>query len=136
MNQPSGTMIREGTHYKVENRGYETPCWIWTRRISEKGYGRIDGPDGRRAHRRAYRQQVGEIPTGMILYHLCGQPACVHGSHLVPVTPAEHRRVHSVLDVEKVQAIRASTRTERQLAVDFGVSRSTIGLIRRGHIWN
>ena len=74
----------------LEDRGYETPCWIWQRALDHEGYPR-DGTA--HAHRKTYAQHRGQIPAGLQLHHLCEVPACVNPDHLLPVTPAEHARL-------------------------------------------
>ena len=129
----SKEVISEGTHYRVEDRGYATPCWMWLRRVDKDGYGKIG--DNGSAHRRAYEQQVGRIPSGHVVHHLCEQKCCVRGDHLEAVTPTEHERAHSSLTWDAVRAIRASDKTHEELAREYGVTRSNIGYIRRCHTW-
>lgn len=66
-------------------------CWIWQGR-QIKGYGTASM--GRLAHRVAYQEMVGDIPTGLELDHLCRTPLCVNPDHLEPVTRDENRRRH------------------------------------------
>jgi hypothetical protein len=76
----------------VEDRGFTTPCWIWQDYKTREGYGVVS--DGRHhktvAHRLVYRQQIGEIPSGLTLDHLCRQRACVNPGHMEPVTFREN----------------------------------------------
>lgn len=62
-------------------------CWLWTGHINTSGYGQIrwGGPKAR-AHRIAYELEVGPIPEGLELDHLCRVRHCVNPSHLEPVT--------------------------------------------------
>jgi hypothetical protein len=45
-----------------------------------------------KAHRLAYELEVGPIPEGLVLDHLCSNPACVNPAHLEPVTQKENVR--------------------------------------------
>jgi hypothetical protein len=65
----------------------DTPCWMWIGCIHKQtGYGRFH-LDGRvvEAHRASYQLQVGQIPSGLELDHLCRTRACVRPGHLEPV---------------------------------------------------
>lgn len=76
--------------YVTEDRGYETPCWIWQGFTSESGYGQVGR--NQRAHRVMYEALRGPIPAGLELDHLCRVPPCVNPAHLEPVTRAENNR--------------------------------------------
>lgn len=69
--------------YVEEDHGYTTPCWIWQRQTDPNGYGRIGGL---LAHRVVYEREVGPIPEGLELDHLCRVPSCVNPGHVEPVT--------------------------------------------------
>lgn len=81
------------TRYSVEDRGHETPCWIWAARKNGDGYGLIQVA-GRtlRAHRFLYERHIGAIPDGLVLDHLCEVTSCVNPYHLEPVTTVENMR--------------------------------------------
>lgn len=58
------------------------------------GYGAI-GDGGYKvvkAHRAAYELEVGPIPKGLDLDHVCTNTGCINPRHLEPVTKAEHAR--------------------------------------------
>lgn len=76
---------------KVDTSG---DCWLWTAAVDRKGYGKIGegGAGGRTliASRVGYELQVGPIPEGMSVLHLCDTPACVRGDHLFLGTQKEN----------------------------------------------
>lgn len=84
------------------------PCWVWTGATSD-GYGRVgirrgtDRPSTEGAHRISYRMNVGPIPEGLTLDHLCRNPPCVNPAHLEAVTMREN-----VLRGETITAYAAS----------------------------
>jgi hypothetical protein len=67
-------------------------CWLWTARLTEKGYGDFYlGPGHtRRAHRVAYLTLVG--PVEGPLDHLCRVRRCVNPAHVEPVSSPENTR--------------------------------------------
>lgn len=125
----------------------ENGCWIWQRGLSKGGYG-LTGT-GADAHRKMYEDQVGPIPQGMELDHLCRVRACVNPQHLEPVAPREntrrgaglgglleevsrrasYRRARK-LTPEQVHIIRSSERSVRNLAQQLGVSHETVRAVR------
>ena len=79
--------------YHMEDRGYETSCWVWDGRKDHKGYGKLyDQGKVVFAHVKNYRETIGEIPDGLELDHLCRQRDCVNPHHLEPVTHQENCR--------------------------------------------
>lgn len=72
----------------VEDRGFESPCWVWLWSLDRDGYGRFKPAKGseRRAHRWAYEHFVGPIPKGLHVHHRCEHRDCVNPAHLQPMT--------------------------------------------------
>ncbi|WP_078894369.1 HNH endonuclease signature motif containing protein [Streptomyces sp. NRRL S-1022] len=71
----------------------EGACLVWTGKVCGSGYGQIYDTIRRRpalVHRVSYEAQVGPIPVGLQLDHLCGNRLCVEPAHLEPVTAAEN----------------------------------------------
>lgn len=81
-------------------------CWPWHSTLDSDGYGVIQ-LEGRqvKAHRWVYEREVGIIPDGLTLDHLCHTASvtcmeaakcehrrCVNPAHLEPVTNAENVR--------------------------------------------
>lgn len=78
---------------KVDRRGPDD-CWEW-QGSRHHGYGKFAAGRGRapqQAHRVAYELEVGAIPEGLDIDHLCQNPPCVNPAHLEPVTHRENLR--------------------------------------------
>lgn len=135
---------------KVERRGNDE-CWRWTAQRSPLGYGVfwLNGKNAQ-AHRVAWEETHGAIPEGLVVRHKC-RGRCVNPNHLELGTRADnqHDRIrdgtsnrgerhgHSKLTEDQVRQIKGvdPTRTNTSIAMEYGVSRETIGLIRRGKRW-
>lgn len=88
-----------GREYAEEDRGYDTPCWIWQRAKSRDGYGQVTiETAGRKtclkAHRIYFERRFGPIAPGEQLHHLCRVASCVNPEHMEALTQAEHSRRH------------------------------------------
>lgn len=124
----------------------QTGCWMWQAYTNPAGYGQVRKSDRLHlAHRWVYEQEVGPIPEGHDIDHLCRTPACCNPEHLEPVLPeVNHRRgSRRTLTVEQVQQIRAraagmdgSVRSKAiAMADDYPVHIHTISEIIHGRIW-
>lgn len=62
-------------------------CLEWIGARQSLGYGnfRVEGKT-LKAHRFSYELNVGPIPEGLVIDHLCRNRACVRPDHLEPVT--------------------------------------------------
>lgn len=88
-----GHATRKLIQYVIEDRGYETPCWIWQLYCDSDGYGHANmSGKGIAAHRAYYIKHVGPILPGMEIDHLCVQRPCVNPDHLEQVTGEENIR--------------------------------------------
>lgn len=135
-----------------------TPCWEWTAGICN-GYGSFGMSSGtERAHRVAWTLTHGDVPTGKQVLHACDHRKCVNPAHLRIGTNADnvqdkmdrgrHPRgeAHRVnvgesngsarLTREDVARIREDRRMHKDVARDYGVSRSLVGMIRQGKVWS
>ena len=75
---------------KVLKRGADE-CWHWTGAKSGAGYGVVRSPRTF-AHRVSYELNVGPIPVGLVIDHLCMNKLCVNPKHLEPVTASENTK--------------------------------------------
>jgi hypothetical protein len=86
---------------KVEKRGADE-CWPWIGAKHEQGHG-VFRFKGRavRAHRFSYEIHVGQIPSGLVIDHVCQNPECINPAHLEPVTHHENLRRAGVYGVHR-----------------------------------
>lgn len=79
-----------GFWLRVEG-GEDDECWVWTGAPDSTGYGRVKCNDKHDlVHRVAYMLEVGPIPPGRQLDHLCRNLLCVNPRHLEPVSSREN----------------------------------------------
>jgi len=80
--------------YEIDANG----CWVWTAATNGGGYGAYadtrNWKEGKNcmvpAHRYAYESEIGPIPSGMDLDHLCRVRRCVNPEHVEPVSRKEN----------------------------------------------
>lgn len=145
----------------------ENDCWEWLACKNNKGYGRFQVKGkARGAHRVSWELcNEREIPSGMLVLHLCDNPSCVNPAHLDIGTQKEnvqdcmkkgrkkmkgednyfHKnpRIGALngrckLTTEQVKEIRLHKEivSQYELGKKYGVSQSLIGSIQRREIWN
>lgn len=66
-------------------------CWGWEAGKSKAGYGQF-ALDRKpvKAHRVSYTINIGDIPTSLVIDHLCKNKGCCNPAHLEPVTHREN----------------------------------------------
>ena len=78
---------------KVDKRGGPEACWLWSASKTPSGYGVFCVSAKRRAvraHRWIWEHQVGDIPEGLTIDHLCKQRSCQNIAHMEIVTASEN----------------------------------------------
>jgi hypothetical protein len=117
-----------------------TPCKIWTgSRTGGRGRQYGQTPQGNLAHRDAYTKNIGLIPEGMHVLHICDNPLCYEYTHLKLGTAKDNAQDKAIrgrdcrkLTILQVHEIRASLLSQNKLADIYGVSSTLIGQIKRG----
>lgn len=67
-------------------------CWIWQGALLNSGYGLFTDETGKAvtAHRWSYRHFKGQIPAGLVIDHICRNPACVNPRHLQAISQSDN----------------------------------------------
>ena len=82
----------------------------------------LHGPNGK-LDNRASELRIGTVSENMLDRHRDG------------TAPTGEANASSKLTAAKVRAIRADTRPHREIAADYGITRSNVGLIKQGKTW-
>lgn len=142
---------------RSSGQGPEGTCHLWTDVPDKTGYGQLlVGGRMMRSHRVAWFVAYGVWPTLHIL-HRCDTPLCQNPDHLFEGTQADNMRdmalkgrcakehpwsrgersPHAKLTERDVYAIRAArgTKTQKELAAQYGVAHSLISFIQTRKAW-
>ncbi len=133
-------------------------CWLWLESVNRHGYGRFRW-EGRNqlAHRLSFAAANGQIPSRMVVRHKCDNPGCINPAHLMIGTQADNchdmrargrssdgrprpsvrgeGNGHAKHSEETMLAVRDASGTYADIAKRFGVSKSSVGYVKRGIQW-
>lgn len=128
----------------------EAGCRLWTGAKDRNGYGVFWGD---RANRVAWERKNGPIPAGLMVLHACDVTACVEEDHLMLGSGAANmidrdrkgRQARgerngnaklSAIQIAEIRKAKAEGVTGSELAVTYGVDRSTINRASNGASWS
>lgn len=127
-------------------------CWEWCGSLHKTGYGELwDHGLQLLAHRAAFAVWKGPVPSGIHVLHECDNRPCINPDHLFLGTNADNVRDKMVkgrqargssqgnatLTEDEVRKMRdlLPDRTNKSLALEYGVDPSVISKIRHGRSW-
>lgn len=141
--------------FSYVGRKTEHGCILWTGGLS-CGYANfsLSRCKSVRASHVAYELAYGPLPAGLFALHTCDNPQCINPSHLFAGTNSDNSKdmaakgrstkgeKHGMakLSNEQVLEIRRRYRVggifQRELAKEFGVTQTLIGMIVRRKVWS
>jgi hypothetical protein len=134
-------------HFSVKR---DNGCIDWIGYADKERYGRMRVSSKLlRVIRVVYTMHNGEIPEGLVVRHVCDNPACINIEHLEIGTNKDNiddrtkrgrgvrgEKSHEALLTEAaVLGIRSSTESRKILAARYGVHTDTIGDVIRRKSW-
>lgn len=135
---------------KIDMHGDPNGCWRYLSPLNTYGYGQVTIRENIiLAHRVMWNLFWGRIPTNQSILHNCHNRQCVNPFHMRIGTKKENyadakklnRHSHGIkhgnakLSPIAVKYIRASLKTQKELARSYGVSQSTIWSVLEKKTW-
>ena len=153
---PRYTPLEERFWCKVKIKG-KNDCWLWIAGKNDCGYGEIrkNGVPCK-AHRVSWELANGRnVPIGLFVCHHCDKPGCVNPSHLFLGTHQDNMadmvnkgrsqklkgEKHNMAKLTEKQVVEIISKyktgnySQRKLAKEYKVAKSTIHRTVNGHSW-
>lgn len=143
--------ISEAQRFMNKVSKQDSGCWLWLAYKMNSGYGNFRMPTRHElAHRASHRLFKGPLVAGLEILHACDNPSCVNPDHLSQGTRTDNAQDakrkgrnargsghgRSKLTEAQVKEIRASTKFQRAIAKDYGVTQAHVSSILLGKSWN
>lgn len=143
------TQLMERQVWPFVAKGGPDDCWLWTGRLSPKGYGVISvGRRNYRVNRLIAEETYGDM-TGLVARHTCDVAACCNPAHIIPGKIADNNRdlaerdrvahgeahYRAKLTEAQVRAIRWAVGSNADVARWYGVAEETLRMARLGKTW-
>ena len=128
---------------------HESGCWLWTAYCMKSGYGFFRNLTRHElAHRVSYRLFIGQLDARDVM-HKCDMPNCVNPEHLNLGTRLENMQDakrkgrmrigqshgRSKLTEEQVNLIKKSSKLQREIAAEFGITQGHVSCLKLGKQW-
>lgn len=129
------------------------PCILYIGTLTRKGYGALPSArhGTRKAHRVAYIETYGAIPTGLHILHHCDIRNCIEPTHLYAGTnldnikdrvargrsyiqQGESGANHKLTEIEALEIL-ASNESQRSLARRYRVTQGCISKLKLRKTW-
>lgn len=130
---------------------HNNTCWEWIAHKDKDGYGILPtNGNAVRAHRYSIEYYKGINPVGYVVCHSCDNPSCVNPDHLFIGRPVDNvadmikkkrdrligsRNNKAKLNEKQALAIFNSKEPNHVLALQYGVSTSTIKRVKAKTLW-